>query len=87
MDYDPGWPVCQVCGRRLHRYERAWVEYPGGLRGLAAIADLDRHARRGIARVWHEHCLAPEREHADPVTHPRRRPRSRPERRVRNGER
>jgi hypothetical protein len=57
MDYDPGWPVCAHCGRRVGRYELAWIEHTGGRLSSASVLGLDARARRDTARVWHEPCF------------------------------
>jgi hypothetical protein len=56
MDYDPGWPVCDGCGRRVRRYQLAWIEHADGRRTLSSVFELDARGRRDAARVWHEPC-------------------------------
>jgi hypothetical protein len=56
MDYDPGWPVCDRCGRRIRRYQLAWIEHADGRRRLSSVLDLDPRRRRDAGRIWHEPC-------------------------------
>jgi hypothetical protein len=70
MEYDPGWPVCDRCGRRIRRYQLAWLEHADGRRSLSSVLELDARSRRGAARVWHEPCYVAAGEVEPPATAP-----------------
>jgi len=70
MDPQIGWPICDRCGRRVGRYEPAWIEHADGHLSAAAILDLDARARRDATRVWHEGCRKPPPAPDGPVAAP-----------------